>query len=99
MPQVIHPDGGESFCEEDAVTITWASNDCCGDAVRLELMRAGQVCSTIAEETSNDGSFTWYADRGGAETEDYTIRVTDILTGGADLRPRSTSAPASPARW
>lgn len=83
LPAVTYPDGGESFCEGDAVAIAWDYAECCGAQVTIELLRNGSVCETIASQTANDGSYPWSAGRCGSETEGYAIRVTDLDSGTA----------------
>ncbi|MBD3237819.1 MAG: hypothetical protein GF330_14040 [Candidatus Eisenbacteria bacterium] len=79
-----YPNGGESFCPEDQVSITWDADGACGADVRLELLHDGEVCATIAAETANDGSYDWLATQCGSFEEGYAIRVTDLESAAAD---------------
>jgi len=81
---VLAPNGGESLVLGSEVELAWDHTLCCGAAVRLELLRDGSPCRTIAEETGNDGSFHWITERCGAETEGYALRVTDLGSGSSD---------------
>jgi hypothetical protein len=78
------PDGGEHWVAGLPYEVTWSSLPCCGDSVRLELLRDGQPCATIAASTPNDGSFTWEATQCGGHTEGYRVAVHDLETGASD---------------
>lgn len=80
---VTSPNGGESWQAESAQTITWTSTHCGAD-VRIELLHAGIVCSTIAASTANDGSYAWTPSQCGGNRTDYRIRVTDLRGGLID---------------
>lgn len=106
---LVSPLGGASYCEQTPVLIAWASSPCAGPSVKIELLRGGVVCRTIAAATPNDGSHLWDAERCGAFTDDYKIRVTDTSSGRSDesdvvfeiLEPCTVevSAPASGAAF
>jgi hypothetical protein len=78
------PNGGQSFCPGEAVTIGWSASSC-GANVRLELLRDGALCATIAVSTPNDGSFPWAAAPCGDFTTGYAVRVTDLDGGSTDV--------------
>lgn len=80
------PGGGEVFCAGQYAEILWTSEgDVCGTEVRIELLRAGEVCQVLAESAPNNGFFTWEAvEACGGEIEGYTIRVTDPTSGASD---------------
>jgi hypothetical protein len=56
---VVGPNGGEEVCRGSLVRIAWDYSVCCGESVKLELLRSGVLYATIAEATENDGLFTW----------------------------------------
>jgi len=82
--RVTRPDGGETWSEGGRYDLTWDRRGDCGATVRLELLREGEVCRTVAAATANDGSHPWTAARCGAQTEGYALRVTDLDSGAAD---------------
>lgn len=70
------PGGGESWVVGASYNITWGS--AMGGNVKLELLKAGSLNTTIATSTPNDGSYTWAIP--GAQTlgSDYKIRITSV---------------------
>ena len=80
---VTTPNGGEQWILGAPHTITWGSNQC-GPAVKIELLREGASCLTIAESTPNDGEYEWTAARCAGNSFDYEIRVTDLTSGIQD---------------
>jgi hypothetical protein len=98
------PDGGPDYCEGVPIAISWKPSPCAGNTVKIELLRNGAVCRTIAGSTSNDGSYPWPAERCGAFTDGYTIRVTDNASGHSDesevafaIHPPCTMGVTAPA--
>jgi hypothetical protein len=81
---VTAPAGGERWVEGTSHTITWTSSHCTG-TVRIELLRDGTLCRTIATDSPDDGSFTWTAENCGDIETGYTLRVADSVTGSSDL--------------
>jgi len=81
---VSSPNGAETWVEGAVYSITWDAAGACGEAVRLELLRNGEVCLTVAASTENDGHHPWIAARCGADTAGYNIRVTDLTSEAAD---------------
>lgn len=92
---VLAPNGGESWDEGSAQEIRWRALDC-GPSVRIEMLRAGDLCKTIADSTENDGSFAWTADRCGSVNDGYTVRVTDRASSTNDLSDDAFSIPGPP---
>jgi hypothetical protein len=80
---VTAPNGGESWQAESVQTVTWTANHCGGE-VRIELLRSGVVCATLAASTPNDGSFLWTVAQCGGNRTDYRIRITDLRGGLLD---------------
>ena len=80
---VASPDGGERWTEAAQQSITWNSANC-GASVKIELLRSGTPCRTIAESTTNDGVYAWTAERCGADTSGYAIRIADLESGASD---------------
>ena len=86
---VTAPAGGGSYCTGDALEILWEASTCCGATVRIDLYRDGELYTTLAETTENDGAFTWDAALSGTETEGFTVRVTDLAN---DVYDETTAA-------
>ncbi len=78
---VVEPHGGQTVIEGAPVLITWLRNGTCEGPVRIELLRAGEVCNTIAAELPNSGSHLWTAERCGTLTAGYRVRITDLASG------------------
>ncbi|MBM3316713.1 MAG: hypothetical protein FJY75_02565, partial [Candidatus Eisenbacteria bacterium] len=78
--RVTAPASGQSFCPGDAVAIAWERGACCGELVRIELLRNDEVCAEIAGETENDGSYEWPAAACAGGPDGYQVRVTDLST-------------------
>jgi hypothetical protein len=80
------PSTGVMFCDGQYAEILWRSEgEACGDEVRIELLRAGEVCQVLAENAPNNGFFVWEEVEACDEVaEGYTIRVTDLSSGAAD---------------
>ncbi|MCK4414822.1 MAG: hypothetical protein KAY32_14905 [Candidatus Eisenbacteria sp.] len=81
---LVTPNGGEVFCEGESQPILWESTSCCSEAVQIELLQNGSVCSTIAASTPNDGSYPWMVVQCASQAYGYTVRVTDLETGTDD---------------
>jgi hypothetical protein len=73
------PSAGEAWRDDTESLITWTSS-ACGAAVRIELLRDGSPCLTIANSTPNDGSFAWLPARCEDASTGYRIRVTDTAS-------------------
>jgi hypothetical protein len=80
---VTNPAGGNALCTGSETLITWTHSTCCGNAVAIELLRAGELCLTIAGSVANNGRYSWIAAQCGGETADYRVRVRDLSTGAA----------------
>ena len=81
---VTSPNGGEEWMAGTSHTIGWNSSGECGSSVKIELLRNGFVCKTIASSTFNDGSYSWTASRCGTYATDYQIRVTALSASQSD---------------
>lgn len=81
--RLLSQNAGGVLIQGDAATILWSSESC-GASVRIELVLAGTVCMSIADETENDGSHPWTIARCGAAVGSYRIRITDRDSGAAD---------------
>jgi hypothetical protein len=88
---LVSPDGGESWSRNTTHLIRWDTAGDCGEIVKIELLRNGLPCLTIAEATANDGTHGWTALTCGEEETGYAIRVTE-LTGN---RTTQSAAPFS----
>jgi hypothetical protein len=74
---VTSPNGGESYCVGEEVSVEWSSAGSCGTDVKIELMLGDEPCSTIVETTANDGQYTWNAFQCGTSSGQYRIRISD----------------------
>jgi hypothetical protein len=61
--------------------------------VKIELLRNGAVCSTIAASETNDGSHPWTAAQCADSTSGYAIQVTDLSSGAADTSDAAFTIP------
>ena len=84
---LVGPVAGVALCEAVPFEIRWAGNEYCGASVRLELLRNGAVCQVIAEETDNDGSFTWTPAMCDGQTSGYSLRIVNIDSGESAVTP------------
>lgn len=99
------PSGGEIFCAGETVYLVWdGDHPCCGASVRIELLRAGVACDTIAEATANSGEYTWIAAPCDPAGGPYRLRVVDrdsgasaTSTGEITLLPSCAIATIAPA--
>ena len=89
---VIDPAGGEEWLEETGYYIRWISSDC-SDLVRIDLLRDGVACSTVAESTVDDGTFMWIAGRCDHEEDGYRIRVSDLRSSASGSSAGDFSIP------
>lgn len=80
------PNTAVIFCDGQYAEILWATEgQGCGDEVRIELLRAGEVCQILAENAPNNGLFVWETVAAcDGQVEGYTVRVTDLSSGAAD---------------
>lgn len=76
---VTSPNGGESWGAGSAQTISWKYMGNPGDSLKIELLKAGALNSTISAGTpiGNDGSgsYTWAIPADQPPASDYRIRV------------------------
>ncbi len=86
------PNGGERWIEGVPRDIAWNSASC-GTSVKIDLLRMGTVCRTIADSTANDGVHAWTAQRCGADTAGYSIRITDRMSGAYDASDGTFTVP------
>lgn len=77
---VTNPAGGDTLCAGDETLITWTYTACCGDTVAIELLRAGNVCLTIAAAAPNNGRYAWVAEQCSGLSDDYRMRVRDLAS-------------------
>jgi M6 family metalloprotease-like protein/uncharacterized repeat protein (TIGR02543 family) len=71
---VTSPNGGETWIWYETNTITWASS--LGGTVKIELLKAGLLDTTITGSTTNDGSFEWTVPYGQPAGADYRVKIT-----------------------
>ena len=73
---VTAPNGGEQWARGTTRTITWSSAGSPGANVKIELLKAGAVVSTISSTTANDGSYSWAIPSSQTLGTDYRVRIT-----------------------
>lgn len=95
---VLEPNGGEIWEEGAEQEIRWSLSGQCDQSVRIELVRAGSVCATIASSTPNDGSLLWIPSRCLLQTTDYRVRVTGLACQQTDESDLPFSIPPPPCR-
>jgi len=78
---VVEPHGGQTMVAGTPVLITWLRNGACDGPVCIDLLQAGVVCRTIAATLPNSGSHVWIAERCGAASAGYRVRITDLASG------------------
>jgi len=69
------PNGGEQIQTGEEYEIKWISSKSATDLVKLELYKSGELHSTIASETVNDGLYAWQVPTN-LDGSDYRVRVT-----------------------
>ena len=72
------PNGGESWPAGSTRDITWASG--MGGNVTIELLKGGNLHSTIVASTPNDSSYSWTIPWDLVAASDYTIRIRSVET-------------------
>ena len=92
---VTSPNGGESWAEGSAHTISWNSSNCSGN-VSINLYRNGSYCSTIASSTPDNGSYVWQVEQCNGNETGYKIRVTNLASGDYDESNSNFSIPGGP---
>lgn len=96
--EITRPAGGEVWQEGTTEAILWNSSSACGANVRLDLVRAGAICRTIASRTANDGRYDWIVQNCGTAVDGYSIRISDSSTGGSDDTDGVIQIPEPPCR-
>ncbi len=105
---LVSPNGGQEWIAGGNYTIAWGHSGRAGEAVKIELLQAGQVCATLAESTPNDRSLVWMAGQCAGDSCAYRVRITDLETGLADSSDATfcirsyvftVLAPADGDRW
>jgi FtsP/CotA-like multicopper oxidase with cupredoxin domain len=75
---ITSPNGGEKWRKGSTQTITWTFTGDPGDAVKIELLRAGKKQTTIALVTANTGNYIWTIPAKIPVDSTYKIRVTSV---------------------
>lgn len=79
------PQPGGTWSVGEPLEIAWDSyGGACGEMVRIDLLYEGATCKTIAEETPNDGGYTWTVTPCADDSSGYALRVTDLASGAYD---------------
>jgi hypothetical protein len=77
---VVTPNGGEIWKARTTRTISWTYTGNPGSYVKIELLKAGNLASTIIRKrmigTASKGSYLWSIPARQTPGSDYTIRVT-----------------------
>jgi hypothetical protein len=81
---VTFPNGGEELCVDFPYLLTWDFSGGSPEQVRIDLLRLGTVCQTIAEGAANTGSYEWTAQSCDGETDGYALRITELGCGAVD---------------
>lgn len=93
---VLRPDGGEPWPQRQEFSIHWRSHDS-SSAVDIDLMQDGNPVPllAIADDTDNDGEFSWTVPETLTPASNYRIRVTRVDSGVEDLSdgPFTITAP------
>ncbi len=105
---VVSPNGGESWSVGSTHTIQWNYAGSVGTAVKIELLKAGSLQSTLSAAmpvgSSGSGAYSWAIDAGLPTASDYQVRVTsttsstvsDISDSSFSLGPAPSIAVVSP---
>lgn len=91
-PTWTSPNGGEVWKAGTEHATTWTPVEC-GDSVKVELLRNGEVCQTIVKATPDDGTEPWIASQCEGETTGYRVRITHLGTGEWDESDEDFSVP------
>lgn len=86
------PNGGEVWAVGSSDTIRWVPQPC-GGSVKVDLLREGKVCRTIAPETPDDGTEAWTATQCGDDSTGYRFRITHLESGEFDESDADLSLP------
>ncbi|HEX5789717.1 MAG TPA: Ser-Thr-rich GPI-anchored membrane family protein, partial [Luteolibacter sp.] len=70
------PNGGEKWVRGSNADVTWASG--LGGNVKIELLKAGALFTTLAASTPNDGSFTWAVPADYTVGTNYRVRISSV---------------------
>lgn len=73
---VLSPNGGEHIYPGTTFPISWDANII--GRVRIELLKFGQVRAVIAENTPNNGSYSWSIGSSVGVGDGYSIRISSI---------------------
>lgn len=73
---VISPNGGEYWERGNNYPITWITDDVI-TAVRIELLKGGEMAEVLTDSTENTGSWTWTIPEDQPAGIDYRIRISD----------------------
>ncbi len=83
---VLAPDGGERWLQGATRTIKWTMREDRVGSVRIDLLRAGNLDSVVADgvdtEPGGTGQYEWSIPVGQAPGDDYQVRVTSVLDAG-----------------
>ncbi len=86
------PVAGAEFCKDDPMSITWSSEQWCGEQVKIVLYQ-GYHAFDVVLETPNDGSYQWTVPAlytGGGNR----IRIIDLASGAEVDGPFITLFPS-----
>ena len=75
---ITSPNGGQKWRKGSTQTITWTFTGDPGDAVKIDLLRAGKKLTTIALQAPNTGSYNWTVPLKVPVDTTYKIRITSV---------------------
>ena len=87
---IFSPKLGDKVWLGGNTTLNWTASFVAGP-VTIELLRAGQISSTIADSVPNSGKYNWLLTNAIAEADDYTLRIRSC----SDPSQAGTSSPFS----
>jgi YD repeat-containing protein len=79
---VVTPSGGQGWLAASNLPISWSYSGDPGSTVKIELLKSGQLNTTIAASApvgnNGSGSYSWPVPSNQAPGADYSIRVTSV---------------------
>ena len=81
--ELLQPTAADTLEGGQTVEIVWSSSGLCSPTVHIDLLRSSHECNQIADETENDGSYTWTVRSCESEPSMHQIRITEIPEGAS----------------
>ena len=76
------PNGGERWVAGTVSSITWTSTGGSLGNLKIDLYEGGSLLSTLAQSTTNDGSFDWSIPTNQTVASDYRIKIESTAYAG-----------------